>query len=99
MSGQQLSTIIQNCRRKKRGQQLSTITNNCDDHGWSTIINNYLKLQKEKEVNNYQPLPTIAMIMGGNHFSHNITDAIILTPKKFKKNSHCNVLFINSIQM
>ena len=78
--GQPLSTINQNCKRTrkvnnyqqltkiaegKKGLQLSTITNNCDDHEWSTIINNYLKLQKEKEVNNYQPLPTIAMIMGG----------------------------------
>jgi len=26
-------------------------------------------LQKEKEVNNYQPLPTIAMIMSGQQLS------------------------------
>ena len=31
----------------------------------SKIINNYPKLQKEKEVNNYQQLTTIAMIMSG----------------------------------
>ena len=57
--GQQLSSIIQNCRSEKRstinnnyqqltedkiGQQLTTIINNCDDHEWSTIINNYPKL-------------------------------------------------------
>ena len=58
---QQLSKIAEG----KRGQQLSTINNNCDDHEWSTINIYYPKLQKEKEVNNYQPLSTIAMIMGG----------------------------------
>ena len=46
----------------KVGQQLSTINNNCDDHEWSTIINNYPKLTEDKIG---QPLPTIAMIMGG----------------------------------
>ena len=68
---QQLSKIAEG----KRGQQLSTINNNCDDHEWSTIINNYPKLQKDKigqplstiinncrrtrKVNHYQQLTTI----------------------------------------
>ena len=47
-------------------QQLTIIDGGQDR---STIINNYPKLQKEKEVNNYQQLTTIAMIMSGQPLS------------------------------
>ena len=56
MGGQQLSTIIQNCRRTKlvnHYPQLTTIDGGQDR---STIINNYQQLQKEKVG---QPLTTI----------------------------------------
>ena len=64
-----------------------------EDSVGAKLVNNYQQLSKIDGGKRGQQLSTIAMIMSGNNYSHNITDTIILT-KKIKKNRFIDFLIV-----